>query len=126
MFQKLMVYLARSPITVLCVMTVSFLAFGYFSINLFLLFKANIDAINAYGFMVLKEGAAIQLLGLLANAFISVFFYSIWKVCERLVVDWTMNGKVRAKARKAKNKIRKNGKKNIKEKSNEVLDSEVG
>ena len=86
-------YLERSPVTVLCIMTVSFLGFGYFSINLFLLFKANIDLINQFGVMAIKEGAALQLLMLLLHAFVSVLFYAVWKVGERLLVDWAVKSK---------------------------------
>jgi len=84
---KLMAYLMRSPFTVLCIMTISFLGFGYFSVNLFLLFKANVELINDFGLVAIQEGAAKQLLLILLNAFVSVLFYAIWKVGERLFVD---------------------------------------
>jgi len=82
-----MSYLMRSPFTVLCLMTVSFLGFGYFSVNLFLLFKANVELINDFGFVAIQEGAAKQLGLILFNAFVSVLFYAVWKVGERLFVD---------------------------------------
>ena len=81
-------YLARSPFSTLCLMTISFLAFGCFSLNLFFLFQANLGAIKNYGWMILADGAALQFFQIIANAFLSVIFYSIWKLCERLIVDW--------------------------------------
>ncbi|ODS22753.1 hypothetical protein AB835_12500 [Candidatus Endobugula sertula] len=90
MKQSLIAYLLVSPLTVLCIMTVSFLGFGYFSVNLFLLFKANIDLINQFGAVAIREGAAEQLFILLWHAFISVIFYVIWKIGERLLVDWAV------------------------------------
>ena len=81
-------YLARSPFSTLCLMTVSFLAFGYFSLNLFFLFQANLAAIKNFGVMILAEGAALQFLQIIGSAFLSVIFYSISKLCERLIVDW--------------------------------------
>ncbi len=90
---KIITYLSRSPFSTLCVMTFCFLAFGYFSLNLFFLFQANIGAIRQFGWLILKEGAALQLLIILLNAFMSVIFYSLWKVCERLVVDWVVGKK---------------------------------
>jgi len=93
MWSSCIQYLERSPVTLLFMMTVSFLGFGYFSINLFLLFQANIDLINRFGLMAIKEGAAWQLLMLLASAFVSVLFYAIWKVGERLLVDWAIESK---------------------------------
>lgn len=124
MWRSLMLFLARSPVTVLCIMTLSFLGFGYFSINLFFMFKANIDVINQYGVMVLKEGAAAQLLILLCNAFVSVFFYSVWKVCERLLVDWVMKAKSNTPDASAVSKNTKK-KKNSQQKSKKELDSEL-
>ena len=60
MKKALISYLARSPFLLLCVMTISFLGFGYFSINLFLIFKSNIELINRHGFMAIMDGAALQ------------------------------------------------------------------
>lgn len=91
MKQKIIRFLLRSPVTVLCIMTASFLGFGYFSVNLFLLFKANVAFINEYGFMAIQEGAAKQLGSLVLSALISVLFYAVWKVGERLLVDWAVD-----------------------------------
>ncbi len=93
MKQKIMAYLVKSPVLVLFIMTASFLGFGYFSVNLFLLFKANVTLINDFGVMAIKEGAAKQLMVILLSAFISVLFYAIWKVGERLLVDWAVGRK---------------------------------
>jgi len=81
-------HLARSPLSALLLMTLCFLFFGYFSINLFFLFEANIDLIRRHGFLALKEGAALQFVMLLGSGLASVLCYSGWKVCERLLVDW--------------------------------------
>ncbi len=88
MRQKVMNYLMGSPVTILCMMTVSFLGFGYFSVNLFFLFRSNVELINNFGWLALQEGAATQLFLLVGSAFVSVIFYAVWKVGERLLVDW--------------------------------------
>ena len=88
MRKPIITYLSRSPITVILMMTISFLGFGYFSVNLFLLFKANIDLINQFGVLAIMEGAAWQLLTIIFHAIVSVLFYAIWKLGERLIVDW--------------------------------------
>ena len=80
--------MAKSPFTTLLVMTVCFLMFGYFSINIFVLLQANINLINQYGVIALMDGAALQFGGIVLNGFASVFFFSGWKLCERLIVDW--------------------------------------
>lgn len=87
---KIMTYLARSPFSTLCLMAISFLGFGFFSFNLFFLFQANISVIKDFGLLVLKEGAALQLVIILFNTIMSVSFYTLWKVCERLLVDWLL------------------------------------
>lgn len=91
MRKKLMSFLVRSPVIVLALMTFSFLGFGYFSVNLFLVFKANVAFINEYGAMAIQEGAAQQLGQLVLSAFVSVLFYAVWKVGERLLVDWAVD-----------------------------------
>jgi hypothetical protein len=91
MKQKIIGFLVRSPLIVLFIMTMSFLGFGYFSVNLFLLFKANVTLINDFGFMAIKAGAAKQLGMLFLSAFVSVLFYAVWKVGERLLVDWAVD-----------------------------------
>lgn len=93
MWSSFLCFLARSPLSVLCIMTISFLGFGYFSINLFLLFKANVDLINRFGLMAIREGAALQFVMIVFHAFVSVLFYAIWKVGERLFVDWVVASK---------------------------------
>ncbi|MGS2717165.1 hypothetical protein ACVBE9_03260 [Eionea flava] len=89
-------FLERSPIVVLCIMTVSFLGFGYFSINLFYLFEANVNLINQFGLMAIKEGAALQFVMIVFHAFVSVLFYAVWKVGERLFVDRVVAAKTPA------------------------------
>ena len=91
MKQKIIRFLLRSPIIVLCIMTACFLGFGYFSVNLFLLFKANIAFINKYGSMAIQEDAAKQLGSLILSVLISVLSYAFWKVGERLLVDWAVD-----------------------------------
>jgi hypothetical protein len=90
MRKKIIHFLVGSPVIILLLMTLSFLGFGYFSVNLFLVFKANISFINEFGVMAIQEGAAQQLGQLVLNAFVSVLFYAIWKIGERLLVDWAV------------------------------------
>ena len=85
---KVINYLVRSPLSTLCLMTISFLTFGYLTFNLFFIFQANVSVIKEHGFMVLKEGAALQFFQIIFTAFMSVIFYTCWKLCERLLVDW--------------------------------------
>lgn len=83
-------FLARHPIATLLVMTICFLSFGYFSINIFVILEANLDLINRFGWRALADGAAIQFISVVLSALASVIFYSAWKVCERLIIEWTI------------------------------------
>lgn len=68
------------------VMGLSFLLFGFYSVNLFVLLKANIELILEYGMMALADGAAQQLAELLFAAYLSMLFFLGFKVCERILV----------------------------------------
>ena len=68
-------------------MTINFLAFGYLSFNLFFMFQANVSVIKEHRFAVLKDGAALQLLQIILTAFFGMIFYTLRKLCERLILD---------------------------------------
>lgn len=88
MKKKIYSYFSRSPFSTLCVMACSFLGFGFFSFNIFFIFQANLSLIKNYGLMALVDGAGLQLLMIICNTFLSVCLYTIWKICERILVDW--------------------------------------
>jgi hypothetical protein len=64
-----------------------FLLFGITSVNLFVLLKMNIDLFVQYGLMVIADGALEQLFDLLLSAVLSIVFYLLFKICERLLVE---------------------------------------
>jgi hypothetical protein len=55
------------------------------------MFHANLEVIQRHGWMILREGAALQFIEVVSSAFVSVIFYSLWKLSERLIVDWMTN-----------------------------------
>jgi hypothetical protein len=79
-------FLYRHAWLTFILMGLSFLLFGYFTVNLFVLLKANIELILEYGMMALGDGAAQQLAELLFAAYLSMLFYLGFKVCERVLV----------------------------------------
>jgi hypothetical protein len=64
-----------------------FLLFGVTTVNLFVLLKANIELFLEYGLMVIADGALEQLVELLGSAYLSMVFYLLFKVCERILVE---------------------------------------
>ena len=60
---------------------------GLITLNLFVMFKANIDLSLQYGVMVLIDGAALQFFELVLYGYLSMFFYLMFKTCERILVE---------------------------------------
>jgi hypothetical protein len=80
-------FLFRNPLLTFALMGICFVMFGVTSINLFFLLKANISLFIEYGMMVIEDGALDQLFELLGMAYLSMMFYIIFKVCERILVE---------------------------------------
>jgi len=81
------VVLARRWLTFV-VMVASFLAFGVGTLNLFLLVRANGTFLLENGWMAVMDGGLGQAAGLLANAFVAMLAYLVFKACEYRLVHW--------------------------------------
>jgi hypothetical protein len=80
-------FLYVHPVLTFVLMVGFFLLFGITSVNLFVLLKMNIDLFVQYGLMVIADGALEQLIDLLLSAVLSIIFYLVFKICERLLVE---------------------------------------
>lgn len=80
-------FLFRRPRLTFALMGVFFLLFGVTSVNLFVLLKLNLDLFLEYGLMVIADGALQQLVELVASAYLSMMFYVLFRVCERILVE---------------------------------------
>jgi hypothetical protein len=80
-------YLRRHLLLTFVLMGAFFLVSGITSINLYIVLKANIDLFRMYGAQVIEDGALRQLLEILGTALLSLFFFALFVVCERIVVD---------------------------------------
>jgi hypothetical protein len=80
-------FLFRHPLLTFALLGVFFLLFGTTSINLFFMLKANINLFLEYGLMVIDDGALEQLLGLLGSAYLSMLFWLLFRICERILVE---------------------------------------
>ena len=85
--QRWIDFLFARPRLTFIVMGLLFLLFGITSVNLFMLLKMNIDLFVNYGLMVIADGALEQLAELLGSAYLSLVFYILFKVCERVLVE---------------------------------------
>ncbi len=72
-----------------------FLAFGVTSVNLFVLLKMNIDLFVQYGLMVIEDGALQQLVELLSSAYLSMMFWLLFRLCERIIVERMIRARLR-------------------------------
>ncbi len=80
-------FLYRNPKVTFLLMGFFFLLFGFTSVNLFVVLKANIDLFLDYGTMVIEDGALQQLVEIIGNSYLSIVFYVCFKICERVLVE---------------------------------------
>jgi hypothetical protein len=80
-------FLYAHPALTFVLMVTFFIFFGVTSVNLFVLLKMNIDLFLQYGLMVIADGALEQLFDLVTSAILSIVFYLLFKVCERILVE---------------------------------------
>jgi hypothetical protein len=68
-----------------------FILFGVSSVNLFVLLQKNVELFLDYGWTVIEDGALQQFVELVSSAYLSLVFYLLFKVCERILVErWTV------------------------------------
>jgi hypothetical protein len=80
-------FLFRHPKVTFLLMGGFFLLFGFTSVNLFVVLKANIELFVEYGAMVIEDGALQQLAEVIGSSYLSIVFYVLFKVCERILIE---------------------------------------
>lgn len=85
--RRVVEFLFRHPKLTFLLMGVFFLMFGFTSVNLFVVLKANIDLFLEYGAMVIADGALQQLIEIIGSSYLSIVFYVCFKVCERIIIE---------------------------------------
>lgn len=80
-------FLFRHPRLTFALMGGFFLLFGVTSVNLFVLLKLNLELFLEYGLMVIADGALQQLVELVGSAYLSMVFYVLFRMCERILVE---------------------------------------
>ena len=80
-------FLFRHPKLTFILMGAFFLLFGFTSVNLFVVLKANIELFLEYGAMVIEDGALQQLVEIIGSSYLSIVFYVFFKVCERILIE---------------------------------------
>jgi hypothetical protein len=72
--------------TCFLVLGISFFVFGGCTLNLFFLFRANAALVVEYGWQAIGDGAAQQFVELLANGYLGMLAYVVFKACEHSLV----------------------------------------
>jgi hypothetical protein len=72
--------------TAFLVMGLAFFGFGFGTLNLFILLKANAELLTAYGWQAVRDGGLRQLVELLVTGYVSMACYVIFKTCEYSLV----------------------------------------
>jgi hypothetical protein len=76
----------------------SFFVFGASTVNLGLMFTANLELLREVGWRAAMDGAAVQLLGLVSTGYIGVGAYVVLKTCEHRLSEW-LSGNAHAQER---------------------------
>jgi len=85
--RRIIGFLYRHSALTFLLMGVFFLLFGFTSVNLFVVLKANIDLFIEYGAMVIEDGALQQFIEVVGSCYLSIVFYVLFKVCERVLIE---------------------------------------
>jgi hypothetical protein len=85
-------YLYRHMLLTFALMGAFFTLFGVTSVDLYFLLKANIGLFIEYGAMVIADGALRQLAELLCLVILSLAFFLLFAVCERILIKRLMAG----------------------------------
>ena len=80
-------FLRRHSVLTFVLMGAFFLLSGITSVNLYVVLTANIGLFRMYGSQAIDDGALWQLAEILATGFLSVLFFVLFIVCERVFVD---------------------------------------
>jgi hypothetical protein len=68
------------------VMGLAFFVFGAGTVNLFMLFRTNVELVSEYGWQALEDGAFAQFVELFVTGYVSMLAYVVFKACESKLV----------------------------------------
>ena len=66
---------------------VSFVLFGFITLNLLHTLVANFEFLSMYGVEAVREGGLLQLLEIVGSGYFAAISYVVFKVCERVLVE---------------------------------------
>ena len=72
---------------------VSFVLFGYVSLNLLQLLGANLEYLGMYGLEAALEGGLRQLVEIVLSGYFAAACYIVFKLCEKVLVERAAAGR---------------------------------
>ena len=66
---------------------VSFVLFGFLTLNLLHTLIANFEFLTMYGVEAVREGGLLQLLEIVASGYFAAASYVVFKLCEKVLVE---------------------------------------
>ena len=72
---------------------VSFVLFGFITLNLLHTLMANFEFLSMYGVEAVREGGLLQLLEIVGSGCFAAASYVVFKVCEKVLVERLITAK---------------------------------
>ena len=72
---------------------VSFVLFGFITLNLLHTLMANFEFLSMYGVEAVREGGLLQLLEIFGSGCFAAISYVVFKVCEKVLVERLLTDK---------------------------------
>lgn len=89
----LFVFLSRRWWLTFILMGVSFVLFGFITLNLLHILGANLTFLTTYGLDAVREGGLQQLLEMIVSGYFAAACYIFFKLCEKVLVERMAAGK---------------------------------
>ena len=72
---------------------ISFVLFGFVTLNLLHTLMANFEFLSMYGVEAVRDGGLQQLLEIVGSGYFAAASYVVFKVCERVLVERLVSAK---------------------------------
>ncbi len=86
-YNRLYDFLSRRWWVTFVLLGVSFVMFGLVSLNLLHTLSANLEFLSMNGLDAVREGGLRQLVELIVYGYVAAFFYLVFKLCEKVLVE---------------------------------------
>src|SRR4051812_17535219 len=86
-YSRLYAFLSKRWWLTFILLGVSFVMFGFTSLDLLRSLGANLEFLGMHGIDAVREGGLRQLFGLVSMGYLAALFYVLFKLCEKVLVE---------------------------------------